>query len=87
MECLSNADGLVNLQAMVGQLAAKGLLEDKSIPIVLGMVPTVFQNLHSTDTNTKFLGFLDGALHYSVLSIIGVALSACLRCSWMKDIP
>jgi hypothetical protein len=86
MECLSNADGLVNLKAMVGQLAAKGLLEDKSIPIVLGRF-LQFQNLHSTDTNTKFLGFLDGGLHYSVLSIIGAALSACLKCSWMKDTP
>jgi hypothetical protein len=41
MECLNNPDGLVNLQAMVGQLAARGLLEDKSIPIVLGKALTV----------------------------------------------
>jgi hypothetical protein len=41
MECLKNPDGLVNLQEMAGQLAAKGLLEDKSIPIVLGKAPTV----------------------------------------------
>jgi len=41
MECLSNPDGLVNLQAMVNQLAARGFLEDKSIPIVLGKAHTV----------------------------------------------
>jgi hypothetical protein len=36
MECLNNADGLLNLQTMVDQMTAIGLLEDKSIPIVLG---------------------------------------------------
>ena len=41
MECLNNPDGLVNLQAMVDQLATKDLLEDKTIPIVLGKAPTV----------------------------------------------
>jgi len=41
MECLNNPDGLVNLQTMVDQMAAKGFLEDKSIPIVLGKAPTV----------------------------------------------
>jgi hypothetical protein len=41
MECLNHPDGLLNLRAMVDQMDAKGFLEDKSIPIVLGKVSTV----------------------------------------------
>jgi hypothetical protein len=78
MDNLNNLDGLVNLRAMVDQLAAKGFPEDKSIPIVLGKVFVVAEQ-HFANSNAKFQGFLDGALHYSALSITGVALNACLK--------
>lgn len=64
MERLNNADGLVNLPAMVDQLAAKGLLEDKSIPIVLGEAPT------ASEATLLLIAILSSGVHWMGQSII-----------------